>query len=79
MNIYHPNTTSSDLYITNYKYFKLSVTSLAKIDYYNFSSFQSDIGSWTNMVELNLATNQLTKVPEDVQFLEHLEVSEKLT
>ena len=27
------------------------------------------------MVELNLATNQLTKVPEDIQYLENLEVS----
>ena len=26
----------------------------------------SDIGTWVNMVELNLGTNQLTKIPDDV-------------
>ena len=25
-----------------------------------------DIGTWVNMVELNLATNQLTKIPDDI-------------
>lgn len=33
-----------------------------------------DVGTWTNMVELNLATNQLTKIPDDVQCLQSLEV-----
>lgn len=34
----------------------------------------TDIGSWSNMTELNLGTNQLTRVPEDIQNLEKLEV-----
>lgn len=34
-------------------------------------------GTWTSMVELNLATNQLTKIPEDVSGLTSLEVSIK--
>ena len=29
-------------------------------------SSSSDIGTWSNMVELNLATNQLTKIPDDI-------------
>ena len=29
----------------------------------------SDIGTWVNMVELNLGTNQLTKIPDDVSRL----------
>ena len=33
-----------------------------------------DIGSWTALVELNLATNQLTVVPEDIKYLQNLEV-----
>ncbi len=33
-----------------------------------------DIGSWTALVELNLATNQLTVIPEDVKNLQNLEV-----
>lgn len=33
-----------------------------------------DIGTWTNMVELNLGTNQLTKIPDDIQCLQSLEV-----
>lgn len=33
-----------------------------------------DIGSWTALVELNLATNQLTVVPEDIKNLQNLEV-----
>ena len=34
----------------------------------------ADIGQWTNMVELNLGTNQLTRIPDDIQNLEKLEV-----
>lgn len=34
----------------------------------------SDIGSWMNMVELNLGTNQLNKVPDDISCLQNLEV-----
>ena len=34
----------------------------------------SDIGTWVNMVELNLGTNQLSKIPEDVALLSSLEV-----
>lgn len=34
----------------------------------------SDIGSWSNMVELNLGTNQLTKIPDDISCLQNLEV-----
>ena len=37
-------------------------------------SRSSDIGSWTALVELNLATNQLTIVPEDIKNLQNLEV-----
>ena len=33
-----------------------------------------DIGSWTALVELNLATNQLTVIPEDIKNLQNLEV-----
>ncbi len=33
-----------------------------------------DIGTWTKMVELNLGTNQLTKIPDDIQNLQTLEV-----
>lgn len=36
--------------------------------------FVSDIGTWAKMVELNLGTNQLTKIPDDVQSLQALEV-----
>ena len=34
------------------------------IVFYNF--LIPDIGTWVNMVELNLATNQLTKIPDDI-------------
>ncbi len=34
----------------------------------------ADIGTWTKMVELNLGTNQLTKIPDDIQNLQALEV-----
>ncbi len=33
-----------------------------------------DIGSWIALVELNLATNQLTVIPEDIKNLQNLEV-----
>ncbi len=33
-----------------------------------------DIGTWVHMVELNLGTNQLTKIPEDIANLASLEV-----
>lgn len=42
------------------------------------TSLPLDFGTWTSMVELNLATNQLTKVPEDVGGLVSLEVSPPL-
>lgn len=38
------------------------------------TSLPLDVGTWMNMVELNLGTNQLSKLPEDVQCLENLEV-----
>ena len=38
------------------------------------TSLPLDFGTWTSMVELNLATNQLTKIPEDVCGLVSLEV-----
>ncbi len=39
------------------------------------TSLPLDIGTWTNMVELNLGTNQLAKVPDDVALLQSLEVN----
>lgn len=39
------------------------------------TSLPLDFGTWTSMVELNLATNQLNKIPEDVSGLVSLEVS----
>lgn len=39
------------------------------------TSLPLDFGTWTSMVELSLATNQLTKIPEDVCGLVSLEVS----
>ena len=33
-----------------------------------------DMGSWQNMVELSLGTNQLTKIPDDIHTLQKLEV-----
>lgn len=33
-----------------------------------------DIGTWVNMVELNLGTNQLTKISDDIKDLVNLEV-----
>ena len=34
----------------------------------------SDFGSWVTLTELNLGTNQLTSIPEDIQELTRLEV-----
>ena len=33
-----------------------------------------DIGTWVHMVELNLGTNQIAKLPDDVACLQNLEV-----
>ena len=33
-----------------------------------------DFGSWVTLTELNLGTNQLTSIPEDIQELTRLEV-----
>lgn len=41
------------------------------------TSLPLDFGTWTSMVELNLATNQLTKIPEDVCGLVSLEVTRR--
>ena len=38
------------------------------------TSLPLDIGTWVNMVELNLGTNQLSKVPDDIALLQSLEV-----
>ena len=35
-------------------------------------SFISDVGNWSMMVDLNLGTNQLSKLPEDIQCLTSL-------
>jgi Leucine-rich repeat (LRR) protein len=40
----------------------------------NFIVQLQDIGTWTNMVELNLGTNQLTSLPDDISKLQNLEV-----
>jgi len=34
----------------------------------------SDTSTWVNMVELNLGTNQLARIPDDIDRLEKLEV-----
>lgn len=44
------------------------------IDRFENNLFVVDIGSWTALVELNLATNQLTVIPEDIKNLQNLEV-----
>ena len=36
--------------------------------------FTADFGSWVTLTELNLGTNQLTSIPEDIQELTRLEV-----
>jgi hypothetical protein len=42
------------------------------------TSLPLDIGTWVNMVELNLGTNQLNKVPDDIALLQSLEVRTNL-
>ena len=34
-----------------------------------------DIGTWKSLVELNLGTNQINKLPDDIAELQSLEVS----
>ena len=34
----------------------------------------SDIGTWKSLVELNLGTNQINKLPDDIAELQSLEV-----
>ena len=36
----------------------------------------ADIGTWVHMVELNLGTNQIAKLPEDIAQLQNLEVKD---
>ena len=36
--------------------------------------FFSDIGTWKSLVELNLGTNQINKLPDDIAELQSLEV-----
>ena len=38
--------------------------------------FLLDIGTWVQMVELNLGTNQISKLPDDIACLNNLEVSQ---
>ena len=45
---------------------------------YIFFFFQ-DIGTWSHMVELNLGTNQIAKLPDDIANLQNLEVRELFT
>jgi len=35
---------------------------------------RADTSTWVNMVELNLGTNQLARIPDDIDRLEKLEV-----
>ena len=37
--------------------------------------FYPDIGTWSHMVELNLGTNQIAKLPDDIAHLQNLEVT----
>ena len=37
--------------------------------------FSLDIGTWKSLVELNLGTNQINKLPDDIAELQSLEVS----
>lgn len=36
--------------------------------------FPTDTGTWINMVELNLGTNQINRIPDDIDKMENLEV-----
>lgn len=60
--------------VTLFLWFYLGASSLYQDN--QLTSLPLDFGTWTSMVELNLATNQLTKIPEDVSGLVSLEVSE---
>ena len=48
------------------------------VDFCQFTSnyFLLDIGTWVQMVELNLGTNQISKLPDDIACLNNLEVSQ---
>ena len=39
-----------------------------------FSFYATDIDTWVNMVELNLGTNQLAIIPDNIDRLQKLEV-----
>ena len=41
--------------------------------------FFQDIGTWSHMVELNLGTNQIAKLPDDIANLQNLEVRDLFT
>ena len=41
--------------------------------------FFQDIGTWSHMVELNLGTNQIAKLPDDIANLQNLEVRQLFT
>jgi Leucine-rich repeat (LRR) protein len=51
-----------------------TVSSDIAMSYSRVSFVLTDIGSWTALVELNLATNQLIVIPEDIKNLQNLEV-----
>ena len=42
--------------------------------FYSQLHHRLDIGSWNSMVELNLGTNQLVSLPDDLSKLQNLEV-----
>ena len=44
-----------------------------------YTFFFLDIGTWSHMVELNLGTNQIAKLPDDIANLQNLEVRELFT
>lgn len=48
----------------------------SQLDYQNHFQTQLplDLGNWTNMVELNLGTNSISKLPDDIQCLQQLEI-----
>ena len=41
----------------------------------NFLFDPTDIGTWTFLNELNLGTNQISKLPDDIACLQNLEVN----
>lgn len=73
----HPVFTLSCLYLSpNPPVFNVPDLSCLLLNQDNqLTSLPLDFGTWTSMVELNLATNQLTKIPEDVCGLVSLEVT----